>query len=91
MKEAGKEFVTFIENFYEMYPEFLKHDLYLTGESFAGKYLPLYSNLLMDIEHNKYNLKAMLMGDPFTAPVTQRTHMPVLPFALDIVDDSNKD
>ena len=91
MKESGEEFIMFIENFYKMYPEFHNQDLYLTGESFAGKFLPLYANMLMDLGHNKYRLKAMLMGDPYTSPVTQRTNMPVLPFALDIIDDSNKD
>ena len=48
MDEAADEFVTFMSNFYEMYPQFIGHDLYLTGESYGGKYLPRYSYALLE-------------------------------------------
>ena len=34
-------------------------------------------------------MKATLVGDPYTAPMTQRTHMHLVPEALNILDDSN--
>ena len=65
----------------------------MTGESYAGKYIPYFSNALIDkneeLKTNRYNLFASLMGDPYTAPVNQRTHMYLLPQALNIIDDSN--
>lgn len=30
-----------------------------------------------------------MIGDPYTAPLTQRTHMHLVPQALNILDDSN--
>jgi carboxypeptidase C (cathepsin A) len=48
MDEAADEFVTFMANLYEMYPEFKSKPLYMTGESYSGKYLPRYSNALLD-------------------------------------------
>lgn len=48
MDGASAEFVTFMINLYEMYPEFKDKPLYMTGESYAGKYLPRYSNALLD-------------------------------------------
>jgi carboxypeptidase C (cathepsin A) len=78
---------------YTMYPGMVGHDLYLSGESYGGKYLPRYSYALLKAneawETNYFNLRATLCGDPYTAPVTQRTHMHLLPEALNILDDSN--
>jgi carboxypeptidase C (cathepsin A) len=48
MDGAAAEFVTFMVNLYELYPEFKDRPLYMTGESYAGKYLPRYSNALLD-------------------------------------------
>lgn len=35
-----------MEGFYEKYPEYANSDLYLTGESFAGHYIPAIANNL---------------------------------------------
>ena len=89
MEEAGAEFATLVENIWTKFPDFAAKDLYMTGESYAGKYIPYMSWLLHETESNKYNLKASLIGDPYTAPITQRTHMHIVPEALNILDDSN--
>ena len=39
--------------------------------------------------YQKFNLKASFIGDPYIAPLIQRTHMHVVPEALNILDDSN--
>jgi len=59
----------------------------MTGESYAGKYIPRFSWALH--ENGGFNLQASLVGDPYTAPLTQRTHMHIVPEALNILDDSN--
>jgi carboxypeptidase C (cathepsin A) len=51
MKAGSREFISFILKFYGMYPEYANRDLYLTGESYAGKYLPLFTHDIL--EHNK--------------------------------------
>jgi carboxypeptidase C (cathepsin A) len=92
MDGASAEFVTFMVNLYEMYPEFKGRPLYMTGESYAGKYLPRYSNALLDsnaANATQFNLMGTLVGDPYTAPLTQRTSMYKIPYALNIIDDSN--
>ena len=61
----------------------------MTGESYAGKYIPRFSWALFETNSNEFNLKASLVGDPYTAPLTQRTHMYIVPEALNILDDSN--
>jgi vitellogenic carboxypeptidase-like protein len=93
MQESSWEFVYFLQQLFTMYPEFVGHDLYFTGESYGGKYLPAYSYAMLmhntSVGSTYFNLKATLCGDPYTAPVTQRTHMHLVPEALNILDDGN--
>ena len=93
MSEASEEFTYFLGKLWDKYTDLEGKDLYMTGESYAGKYLPYFSNKLLekndDLNTIKYNFKAVLMGDPYTAPLTQRTHMYLLPKALNILDYSN--
>ena len=59
----------------------------MTGESYSGKYIPRYS--LEIIENGTFNLKASIIGNPLTAPLTQRTHTYIIPEALNTLDDNN--
>lgn len=38
--EAAQQIVTFLHNFYTVFPEFERMDLYVAGESFAGIWIP---------------------------------------------------
>ena len=87
MDEATAEFVTMMTNIMAEYPDIASKDLYMTGESYAGKYIPRFSWALH--EAGGFNLKASLIGDPYTAPLSQRTHTYLVPEALNIIDDSN--
>ena len=59
---------------YDMYPEFDNRPLYMTGESYSGKYLPVFSkatlvgNQYNQTDQNRFNLKATLIGDGYPAP-----------------------
>ena len=85
--EAAPEFVTMMKNIYELFPALAEKDLYLTGESYAGKYIPRFAWEV--VQDGTFKLKASLIGDPYTAPLTQRTHTYIVPEALNILDDSN--
>lgn len=61
----------------------------MTGESYAGKYIPRFAWEVVNDETLSKNLKGSMVGDPYTAPVTQRTHTYIVPEALNILDDSN--
>ena len=76
--------------FYNKYPEFQSTPFYLTGESYAGKYIPQFARRIIDYNNAnppfKIPLVSCLIGDPFTSPIQQRTHMYVIAKGLDIVD-----
>jgi cathepsin A (carboxypeptidase C) len=65
-----------LEDFFlNKFPEFINNDLYITGESYAGVYIPTLSRFIL--EHTKIasNLKAIAVGDPCTDNVAQADSM----------------
>lgn len=87
MDEAADEFVAFVRALWAAFPAFHGKDLYMTGESYAGHYIPVFSNALL--EAGDFRLKASLIGDPFIAGVAQKTEVYRLAEALNILDASN--
>jgi carboxypeptidase C (cathepsin A) len=95
MTSASEEFQEFLYKFYVMYADLMPHGLYLAGESYAGKYLPLYIHDML--EHNKVNktfqfpIKGLFIGDPFPSPLLQRTSMHHVAQGLNILSDYQLD
>ena len=93
MTEAADEFVYFLTQLFTMYPDFVGKDLYFAGESYAGKYVPAYSYAMLMYNQQQgstyFNLLASMMGDPYTVPVTMRSHMHLVSESLNIIDDTN--
>ncbi|XP_021771658.1 serine carboxypeptidase-like 42 isoform X1 [Chenopodium quinoa] len=65
---SAKDMLTFLVNWMVKFPEFKSRDLYLTGESYAGHYIPQLAVAVLD--HNaqskasKLNLKGVAIGNP---------------------------
>ncbi|XP_071692587.1 serine carboxypeptidase-like 42 [Rutidosis leptorrhynchoides] len=65
---TAKDMVTFLLNWYKKFPSFRSRELYLTGESYAGHYIPQLTIALLD--HNerssdfKFNIKGVAIGNP---------------------------
>jgi len=60
--------------FYKRFPEFISRPLYLSGESYAGKYLPeLAIRILSGNNKNKINLQGLLVGDAWVNPRLQQS------------------
>lgn len=74
------DLITFLDTFYGVFPSQLKSALYLTGESYAGKYIPalayhIHTSNKARTESNKIPLVGLAIGDGFTDPATQiKTH-----------------
>ena len=72
-EDGAAEFLTFILAFFEKYPELHENDFHLTGESYAGKYLPLFTQRILQYNMDFYSiaipLKATVIIDPYPAPV----------------------
>ncbi|KAI9236927.1 MAG: Alpha/Beta hydrolase protein [Podila humilis] len=74
---VAADLINFMSQFYDRYPEQQKVDLFLSGESYAGKYVPAFAHAIM--EHNldvansqdQYPLKGIALGNTLTDPVSQ--------------------
>ncbi|KAG0249614.1 hypothetical protein BG011_009092, partial [Mortierella polycephala] len=45
---VAADLLNFLDQFYQRYPEQKKTDLYITGESYAGKYVPAMAHAIME-------------------------------------------
>lgn len=54
MKEASEEFMNFVTNIWKTYPDLQGKDLYMTGESYAGHYMPYFSRDM--VNNGTFNL-----------------------------------
>nr|GLL28657.1 serine carboxypeptidase-like 42 [Ipomoea trifida]GMD02789.1 serine carboxypeptidase-like 42 [Ipomoea batatas]GMD08848.1 serine carboxypeptidase-like 42 [Ipomoea batatas]GMD11264.1 serine carboxypeptidase-like 42 [Ipomoea batatas] len=65
---GAEDMLVFMKKWYEKFPEFLDRPLFLTGESYAGHYIPQLASLMID--HNKhskghqFNIKGVALGNP---------------------------
>mmetsp|Transcript_12420 Transcript_12420/g.24648 ORF Transcript_12420/g.24648 Transcript_12420/m.24648 type:complete len:485 (+) Transcript_12420:29-1483(+) len=64
--------------FYKLFPELKENELYITGESYAGKYVPAFSYTIFSANKNlqpsddEYiNFKGLSVGDGAMSPETQ--------------------
>ncbi|GBG24814.1 Serine carboxypeptidase-like [Hondaea fermentalgiana] len=85
MDQVTTEFTRFMQGFYALHPWTKTLPLYLTGESYGGKYLPMFTRALLD---SGVQVEATLIGNPLVAPRNQRTAMHVLPTALGLLDQT---
>ncbi len=50
--DSAKDNLQAVIRFFDKFPELASHDFYISGESYAGTYIPLLANEI--IEYNKY-------------------------------------
>lgn len=66
---TGQDNLAAVVNFFEKFPEYAKHDFYISGESYAGIYVPYLANNIIDYNLSattKINLKGILVGNGVT-------------------------
>ncbi|XVF39127.1 hypothetical protein PTKIN_Ptkin01aG0010600 [Pterospermum kingtungense] len=65
---TAKDMQIFMMKWYEKFPEFKSRELFLTGESYAGHYIPQLADVLLDYNANstgfKFNIKGIAIGNP---------------------------
>ncbi|KAF7998771.1 hypothetical protein HF325_006836 [Metschnikowia pulcherrima] len=68
---AGKDVYAFLELFFKQFPEYKKLDFHIAGESYAGRYIPVFAAEIMDHPERSFDLKSVMIGNGFTDPLTQ--------------------
>ena len=72
--QVGRDLHTALVQFFQLFPELQSNDFFVTGESYAGKYVPAVSHAIHDLNPSskiKINLKGLAIGNGLTDPVNQ--------------------
>jgi len=66
-QKSADENYLFLKNWFELFPEYQKHDLILASESYGGHYTPLLVREILEHDtENKIKVTGMLIGNPAT-------------------------
>ncbi|GAA5850271.1 hypothetical protein JCM8547_001073 [Rhodosporidiobolus lusitaniae] len=68
LADAARHVVTFLSNFYRIFPEFAAMDTYIAGESYAGQYIPYIADAILKTTSVSTNLKGLLIGNGWISP-----------------------
>jgi len=71
--QVAADFQTFVLGFLEQHPEFKGRDMFITGESYAGHYIPAIANMLVGDRGKavQANFKGIAIGNGWTDPYRQ--------------------
>jgi len=69
--QATSELYQALQHFFQRYPELKRNPLYLSGESYAGKYIPELA-LAIHKQDPSINLRGIVIGDGWVAPEIQQ-------------------
>uniref|UniRef100_A0A1B6EFH6 Carboxypeptidase n=1 Tax=Clastoptera arizonana TaxID=38151 RepID=A0A1B6EFH6_9HEMI len=92
--DVGKNLYIALIQFFQLFPQYQKNDFFVTGESYAGKYVPAVSYTI----HNnnptaklKINLKGLAMGNAFCDPEHMITGYGDYLYQLGLIDTKGRD
>jgi vitellogenic carboxypeptidase-like protein len=78
--------------FYELFPDLKGNDLYLTGESYAGKYIPaLAYKIHTEPKPKKIYLRGIAIGDGFSDPPVMIHSYAEFMFQTGLLDEIQRD
>ncbi|KAJ3043584.1 Cell death protease [Rhizophlyctis rosea] len=86
--EVVEHFLGFLDNFFTIFPELKRSDMYIAGESYAGQYVPYVASGMLGIGQIAdrtgkaiYNVEGIAVGNGWMDPLRQYSQY--LPFAKD--------
>ncbi|XP_017877613.1 venom serine carboxypeptidase [Ceratina calcarata] len=91
--DVGRDVHTALVQFFQLFPELQSNEFFVTGESYAGKYVPAVSHAIKDYNikaKTKINLKGLAIGNGLTDPENQLLYGDYL-YQLGILDLNGRD
>ncbi|KAJ6788445.1 hypothetical protein PWT90_06555 [Aphanocladium album] len=68
---SAKDIYSLLTFFFKQYPQYAQQDFHISGESYAGHYIPVTANEILSHANRNINLKSILVGNGMTEPLTQ--------------------
>lgn len=85
---VGQNFVRFLDQFFMLFPELQDNPFFLTGESYAGKYVPAIAHTILKSK-SKIRLHGLAIGNGLIDPINQ-LHYAEFFYQLGFVDSATK-
>ncbi|GJJ76769.1 hypothetical protein EMPS_09128 [Entomortierella parvispora] len=79
---VAQDLLVFLDQFYERYPEQKTRDLYLTGESYAGKYVPAFAYGILESNKGRRHQHVNEDPDNQVVAVNEQNNIPLKGIAL---------
>jgi len=76
--QMAEDFVGFLTNVVKVFPSLAKRPLFLTGESYAGTYIPYITKALFSMSDPPVKLAKIAIGDGTVVNVDESEEMPAL-------------
>jgi carboxypeptidase C (cathepsin A) len=89
--EATDHLVNFLTNFYSTWPALLQSPLYITGESFAGHYIPVLARKLIEDRPVNVTVAGIAIGNGWTDPINQINFMDSYLWSVGVIDRGFRD
>ncbi|XP_063628916.1 venom serine carboxypeptidase-like [Cydia splendana] len=73
--QVGEQLYSTLTQFFQLFPELQQNAFFITGESYAGKYVPALGYTIIkkgSTAKTKINLKGLMIGGAWINPVSQR-------------------
>lgn len=63
---TARDNLIFLQRWFDKFPQYRHRDLFITGESYAGHYVPQLAKLMIQFNenHKLFNLKGVTLGNP---------------------------
>ncbi|KAK6465429.1 Alpha/Beta hydrolase protein [Scheffersomyces coipomensis] len=68
---AGKDVYIFLELFFKKFPQFLNNKFHISGESYAGHYIPKFASEIINQKDRSFELASVLIGNGITDAIQQ--------------------
>jgi vitellogenic carboxypeptidase-like protein len=79
---VGADLYSAVDQFFQLFPSYRSRNFYVTGESYAGKYVPACAYTIHErnkLNKDKINLKGIAIGDGAFDPAHQARQPSALP------------
>lgn len=92
-EEIGTALLNFLKQFFQLFPELVRNNFFLTGESYAGKYIPSVALAIHKFNENSskamINLKGLFIGNGMVDPENMLHYGEYL-YQLGLLDSNGK-
>lgn len=68
---AGKDVYALLTLFFKQFPEYSTQPFHISGESYAGHYIPVFASEILSHKKRNINLQSVLIGNGLTDGLTQ--------------------